>query len=231
MTTRREVIAGAAVTGIAALAGTMQVEASTETLPVAAGGIEYPSFDMQSDCRWLSDLIHDWLNDAVLDGGFYPTHVNLTREAYKQAGRGGLIDFIPDAKGTLNIPVIHGLRVFVPGSKLGENIKAPKQEAPFTSFRVAAAPAGVPVFDADANGKHMSERLLDHFNDELLDGRESGSVYITRAAFKQAARDRLLDWVNEEYTRGGVRWTMFGKHNFTVPVLYGRRVYVVVGKF
>ncbi len=58
--------------------------------------------------------MQDEVAEKELDG--YEGGVELTRNAFKHCRRTHLLDFIPNSEGVIRIPVMFGMRVYVPDS-------------------------------------------------------------------------------------------------------------------
>lgn len=182
---------------------------------------EQPTFDAIDSKRGcdMREVLSDWVVDHTLDHGVEPPYVNLTRAAFKQLARNHDVDW-NEPLDTGVRATFQGVPIRVPGSKLDINPDAsPVAARTDVPFRVAAAPAGAFVLDIDDEDTYV-DRFVEHTTDESLDGREVDMVYMTRATYKQAVRDNMIDYVPDKTCCGG---------HIMVPVFLGRRISVIVG--
>lgn len=172
------------------------------TFTPAKGG--YPTFDVNAtdypDSHDLVGNVVDWIADTIIDtGGFKPTHVNLTRAAFKHAMRNSLVDYPLSELGVQQWPTLLGIGIQVPHSKL---VGIPALAATHSPMIVVwtGTPTD-PVWDApsEIDGKFapFCEPILDWAAEQQLNGREIEHVYFTSAAFKYAMKNNLIDYVSD----------------------------------
>jgi hypothetical protein len=183
----------------------------------------YPTFDAVTradervSARAMRDVLSDWVVDHALDYGREPPFVNLTRAAFKQLAHNNDVDWYQPLDYGVRA-TFQGIPIRVPGSKLNVSPDASpvagRVPAPY-SVAVLDVPAGAFVLEAHED---MAYHFIDHVTDESLDGREVDTVYMTRAAYKQAHRDNMVDFIPDE------------NGHINIPVYLGRRISVVVDR-
>lgn len=170
-----------------------------------------PVFDASED---MYDRISDWISDCEIDTGRSPKRLLLTRAGYKQAMRSNYVEwFYNYGKMERDIPVLFGVVVDVPGTRLSEALaKHPALPETHKQGPISeAAPPGVPVFDAHED---MAGHVIEWCADQSFDGERPDRVYLTRHGYAYANRQNLIDWVPDV------------EGHMVIPLLLGMRVYI-----